>query len=121
QGDAHDIPISLAVTRSQIQHWIVQPGQNGAVTFVLVGSGAPQAIAGDYSGQQSEPSFNQSMGMTSEGDLVYSYSHQFLQTDGSTPLNADGNPLQQNIYVQQVNESTNTAGPQLVDWSDGTT
>ena len=36
-------------------------------------------------------------------------------------MDADGNAIQQNVYVEPVLESTNTAGPQLVDWSDGTT
>ena len=121
QGAAHDIPVSFSVMRSTIQHWYDRPGAMGAVIPTLMASSTPEAVLGDYLGTESAPSYDASAAMTSEGDLFYAYTHQFLQTDGTAPLDADGNLVGQNVYVEPVLESTNTAGPQLVDWSDGTT
>ena len=46
------------------------------------------------------------------------YTDQALQTDGVTvPTDANGNPIYSNIYAEQLNESTDTAGPQVVGWS----
>ena len=117
QGQANDIPITLQVVKPVDQQWIGTPVTgNGTTTYTWAEGGAspPVVSEGDYSGVQGTAQYNASLAMTSAGNMVAAYTDQALQTDGTTPVDANGNLIDSNIYYERLAESTDTAGPRLV-------
>ncbi len=125
-GEMANIPINMQVNTSFLTYWepvVIAINNNQTVTIdELLGAAMQPALAflGDYAGYQGTDQYNASVAMTSEGDIVTTYTQQQLESDGSLPLDASGNYSYQNVYYRRLGESTNTAGPQVVDWSDGT-
>jgi hypothetical protein len=120
QGEAHDVPIAMQVSGSTTLAWNAVVDANGNVTFTLTGAASsPVAIDGDYNGAQGTQQYNASLAMDAPGNMVVAYTQQPRYTDGSIPADASGNYTDQNIYVEQLAESTDTAGPHVVDWTDG--
>ena len=79
----------------------------------------PVVAEGDYEGVQGPEQYNASASIGSSGNLVVSYTSQSLLSDGTIPLDANGNETDQNIYVQRLSETTDIAGPHVVGWTDG--
>ena len=123
QGQAHDVPISLSVLNAADEQWVPTQtvASSGAVTttWTLQAAGSPVAAEGDYSGVQGSAQYNASVAVSSAGNMVVTYTDQALQTDGAIPLDANGNNTNQNIYYEQLAESTDTAGPRVVAWTSG--
>ncbi len=126
EGQAHDIPIAVSVPAAADQQWVatkVFTTTNGTTTsttsYAEGGASPPVVLAGDYSGSQGTPQYNAALGLTAAGNQVVAYTNQALQTDQTTPVaDAYGN-LVSNIYYNQLNESTDIAGPHIVGWTDG--
>jgi hypothetical protein len=125
EGQAHDIPISVTVAAAADAQWVgtkvitAGPPQTSTTTFALGGASPPVVIAGDYSGVQGTPQYNPSLGLTSAGNMVVSYTNQILQTDQSTPATDAAGNLQSNVYYNSLAEATDIAGPHIVNWTDG--
>ena len=122
QGELHDVPIGLAVIASHTRFWTVRPGQGDTPpTNVEVDSpGVPATMQGDYAGFQGTSQYDTSLGMTPDGSLVTTYTQQELATNGIAPTNSAGEDIYQNIYYRQFQESTDTAGPRITQWTDAT-
>jgi len=124
QGQTHDIPlISMSVVNVTDQQWVDVPTQSGSpptVTYTetQIGASPVAATPGDYSGVQGPEQYNASLAMTSAGSMVAAYTNQALQTDGFPPSDAYGNPTYSNIYAEPLEETTDTAGPQIVGLTD---
>ena len=120
QGQAHDVPIGLTVTNSTDKDWVnvptATPGTNGAPPVVtwtptLMTASAPQIVSGDYAGGSGTPSYNASVAMNYSGNMDVAYTNQPLTTAGFATTGS-------NVSVEQLPELTDTAGPQIVGWSD---
>ena len=130
EGQAHDIPVSLGLgpTPAADQQWIQTatktttgspPTTTTTYTYALGGASPPVVLPGDYTGTQGSPQYNASIALTSAGSMVAAYTSQSLLSDQATPAtDALGNSLS-NIYYNNLPESTDTAGPRVVGWSDG--
>ena len=123
EGQAHDVPIGVTVTNCTDWTWFgtgaLGLGGTTVFTYGLWAASPVVAVAGDYAGLQGTPQYNASTALTSAGSAVVTYTNQSLQTDQVTvPTDAYGNDLS-NVYYRQMAESTDTAGPRVVGWTDG--
>ena len=139
QGQAHDVPITLAVTDPNDLQWVKQKHQAGGTpppaptyAFAQVSASPPVATDGDYDGVQGSPQYDASIAMTSAGSMVSAYTSEPVLTDdnplpsdSNVSLNGDDtvNPTSgfddvQNIYAEPLEETTDTAGPHIVGFTD---
>ena len=121
QGQANDVNIAVNVVNANDEQWVDVPTvSNNTVTYTETLEAASPVVAtlGDYAGEQGSNQSNAALAMDSEGDMVAAYTNQPLQTDGSSPIDANGDITDQGIYAEQLDETTNIAGPQVVDWTD---
>ncbi len=122
QGQAHDIPLSIQMFRPNDQQWIGTPtvnNNNTTYNWALGGASPPVITLGDFTGNQGTAQYNAALSMSASGDMVAAYTSQALQTDGLTvPTDSSGNAIYSNIYTEQLAESTDTAGPRVVAWTD---
>ncbi|MGO9109891.1 MAG: Calx-beta domain-containing protein [Thermoguttaceae bacterium] len=119
QGQAHDIPLTLAVVNPNDQQYLVNPStQQQQASFTLGGASPPVVELGDYSGIQGSAQYNAALTMNSSGNMVAVYTDQALLTDElTTPTDAYGNPAYSNVYAEPLSESTDTAGPRVVGFT----
>ena len=137
EGQAHDIPIELALRSSADQQWnttftvTVGAATAGAPPTVspnapvLVGASPPVLIQGDYTAALGAPQYNAALGVTAAGNQTVAYTSELTQTapdplsGQSIPVtDANGN-IESNVFYNQLNESTDIAGPHVVSWTDG--
>ena len=136
EGQAHDIPIEMALRSSADQQWIgtntvtasTTAGAPPTVTAnapTLGGASGPVLIPGDYTGALGAPQYNAALGVTAAGNQTVAYTNELTQTapdplsGHSIPVtDANGN-IESNVYYNQLNESTDIAGPHVVSWTDG--
>ncbi len=139
QGQAADVPITLGVVNAVDHQWGVKKNQAGGTpppaptyTPVTFAAGAPVATLGDYEGTQGSPQYDASIAMTSAGSMVSAYTSEPVL---SAPIGLDNVPLPsdsnldlngyddtgdvQNIYAEPLEETTDTAGPHVVSFTDG--
>ncbi len=133
EGQAHDVPISVAIRNlpgDGDQQWIQNntvtastanpPGKPTVTPTYAEGGASPPAIFfGDYTGNVGVPQYNASLAMTSAGNQLVTYTNQEMQTDQFTPVTDASGNLASNVFYNQLNESTDIAGPHLVKWTDG--
>jgi hypothetical protein len=123
-GEMANIPVNLRILNYNVFSWfpyVIVVGQNQVTTDELkYPAHPPVAISGDYAGYQGTDQYNSSIAETSEGDMTLAYTQQQLYSNGAVPQDAYGNAVYQNVYYRRLGESTNTSGPQVTDWSDGT-
>ncbi len=132
QGEMHDVPMTLAEvsqTLTYMQRQTPLPGNPPTQPPPIPVASQPVAFLalngaeGDYVGNDGNMNnggttqYNASLTMTPEGDIIADYTNQTLETNGTIPLNADGNPTDSNIYYRRMSETTNTAGPRVVGWT----
>ncbi len=133
EGQAHDVPISLAIRNlpgDGDQQWVQNntvtasttnpPGKPTVTPTYAEGSASPPKVFfGDYTGSTGVPQYNASLAVTAAGNQLVTYTNQLLQTDQLTPVTDASGNLASNVYYNQLNESTDIAGPHLVSWTDG--
>ncbi|MGA2502147.1 MAG: hypothetical protein ABSH20_30760, partial [Tepidisphaeraceae bacterium] len=120
QGQAHDIPVTFTILNPNDQQWIGTPVVNNnatTYTWALGGASPPVANLGDYMGVQGSAQYDAALSMNSAGNMVATYTDQALQTDGTAPVDANGNAIDSNIYYERLAESTDTAGPRITAWT----
>ena len=129
QGELHDVQVLMGfVNPTTTSHWVQPPnppGNQGQPPAPAVQGGGPVFLfPGDTQGFEGTQQYNTGIGMTPAGDLVSVYTQLELTTDTPTTLtgdplfNDDGVPVSQNIMYRQLDESSDTAGPRLVNWTD---
>ena len=111
QGQAADVPVALSVTNAADQQWVQKKNQAGGTpppaptyTPLQVTAGKPVATVGDYEGTQGSDQYDASIAMTSAGSMVSAYT-------------SDANNAQ-NVFAEPLEESTDTAGPHVVGFTD---
>ena len=81
---------------------------------------------GDYDGTQGSAQYDASIAMTLAGSMVSAYTNEPLMSDGE-PIGTDSNialngsdaaGTVQNIYAEPLEETTDTAGPHIVSFTD---
>jgi hypothetical protein len=131
EGQVHDVPVDMFIRGGSVNdlQWIgsrtITPGTPpakptiSAETFATGGASAPVVVPGDYTGSPGTEQYNAALGVTAAGNQVVAYTDEELQTDQATPVDDSSGNLESNVYYNQLDESTDIAGPHIVSWTDG--
>ena len=134
QGQAHDTWLpSMTIINSNTTQWVETVTTTTAgvgFTWTQAGATGVKVFAGDYQGTTGPVSYGASLAMTSSGSFVDAYTYEpqdfgeinALSTStsvtGASAASSLNGLTQANVYVQQLAESTATAGPRIVRVTD---
>ena len=100
------------------------PAITSTTTYAEGGASPPRVFAGDYTGSIGTPQYNASLAVTAAGNQLVAYTNELTQTEtdpitGPVPVTDASGNIASNVFYNQLNESTDIAGPHLVSWTDG--
>ncbi|NLS96608.1 MAG: hypothetical protein GXX96_31110 [Planctomycetaceae bacterium] len=120
QGSSHDTPFDVQVIGSATERGAATVDQNGNVTYTWV-AGPPvgPAFFGDTYGTQGTWQTRPSIGMEPDGDYTTLYT-QVENYRNAGFVTAETSTANMNIYYRRFDEETDTAGPRVTNWAEGT-
>ena len=119
QGSAHDTPFEIEVLSSATERGGFVVASDGTVTIEWVdGPAIGPSFFGDTYGTRGTEQIAASIGMEPDGDYTALYT-QIENYRNAGFVSSETSTANSNIYYRRFDETTDTAGPRVTDWADG--